>query len=130
MTYTFPNTPFSLKDLDLDKELGICTIGSRRQKVSSHPSPHRHSQLFIKGPIPFVWLQKANGIGGSTGVIAVGLWFYAGLHNSKRFKIDSRLDQLCGLTRQTRDQILRRLRDHDLIKLVTKHGAYPTVELL
>lgn len=37
------------------------------------------SGLFIKGPIPLAWLQKANALGGSTGTVAAGLWFYAGL---------------------------------------------------
>lgn len=130
MTYQYPKTPFSIKDLDLDKVLGICTPGNPRPKLVTHLPPSRSTQLFIKGPIPFSWLKKANAIGGCTGIIAVALWFYAGLHSSRRFRIDSRLDQLCGLSRQTRDQILRRLRDHGLIKLTPKQGAYPTIEIL
>ena len=87
-------------------------------------------RLFIKGPIPFEWLRKANALGGSTGAVASGLWFYAGLSGSKRFKIDSRLDLLCSLTRQTRNHILQRLHYARLIVLTPKHGAYPTVEIL
>jgi hypothetical protein len=39
--------------------------------------PRGYSGLFIKGPIPLAWLQKANALGGSTGTVAAGLWFYA-----------------------------------------------------
>lgn len=130
MTYQYPTKPLSLKDLDLDKELGIVTE-SNLSPNPVRPAPKlRPYRLFIKGPIPFDWLQRANGIGGSTGIVAVALWFYSGLHSSKRFRIDSRLDALCCLTRQTRDHILKRLEYRGLVKLFPKRGAYPTVEIL
>jgi hypothetical protein len=88
------------------------------------------SGLFIKGPIPIAWLQKANALGGSTGTVAAGLWFYAGLNKSRRFRIDRRLDQLCCVTRQTRNLVLGRLQSHSLIKIYPKRGAYPTIEVL
>jgi hypothetical protein len=86
--------------------------------------------LFIKGPIPLAWLQKANALGGSTGTVAAGLWFYAGLNKSRRFRIDRRLDQLCCVTRQTRNMVLGRLQSHRLINIYPKKGAYPTIEVL
>jgi hypothetical protein len=88
------------------------------------------SGLFIKGPIPLAWLQKANALGGSTGTVAAGLWFYAGLNKSRRFRIDRRLDQLCCVTRQTRNIVLGRLLSHRLINIYPKRGAYPTIEVL
>jgi len=130
MTYHYPTKPLFLKNLDLDKELGIVTDGNLSPNPSSSAHKPRPYRLFIKGPIPFDWLQKANAIGGSTGIVAVALWFYVGLHGSKRFKIDSRLDSLCCLTRQTRDHILKRLEYRGLIKLFTRRGSYPTVEIL
>ena len=105
------------------------TIGSNQSYEGSHEH-QKTLRLFIKGPIPFEWLRKANALGGSTGAVASGLWFYAGLCGRKRFKIDSRLDLLCGLTRQTRNHILQRLHYSQLIVLTPKHGAYPTVEIL
>jgi hypothetical protein len=88
------------------------------------------SDLFIKGPIPLAWLQKANALGGSTGTVTAGLWFYAGLNKSRRFRIDRRLDQLCCVTRQTRNIVLGRLQSHSLINIYPKRGAYPTIEVL
>ena len=58
MTYHYPKTPFSIKDLDLDKVLGICTPGNPRPKLVTHLPPPRSTQLFIKGPIPFPGLKK------------------------------------------------------------------------
>ena len=91
--------------------------------------PRSNSPTYVLA-IPFEWLRKANALGGSTVAVASGLWFYAGLCGSRRFKIDSRLDLLCGLTRQTRNHILQRLHYSQLIVLTPKHGAYPTVEIL
>lgn len=130
MSTPFIPKPFSLADIDLDEELGICTRPDPRPHCSATRVVRRTEKLFIKGPIPFDWLQRANAIGGSTGIVAVALWFYAGLNGNKRFKVDSRLDQLCGLTRQTRDHVLQRLDCRGLIRLNKRRGSYPTVEIL
>lgn len=86
-------------------------------------------KLFIKGPIPLGWLQSANRLGGSTGIVAVSLWFYAGLNKSTRFKIDGKLEKLTGITRQTRQHALRKLERAGLIRISAKVGAYPEVEI-
>ena len=92
--------------------------------------PNRTSKLFIKGPIPFEWLSRANAIGGSTGIVATGLWLYVGLNGSKYFKVDRKLDQFAGVSRQTRQQALHKLESAGLIKLTEHHGAYPVVEVI
>ena len=79
---------FSLRDIDLDKELGIYTPNK------PNPLPKRQPGLFIKGPIPLDWLKKANNLGGSTGLVAAMLWFYAGIACSKTIKLDSKIDDV------------------------------------
>lgn len=115
---------FSLKDIDLDKELGIIT--PQKPNLSSTKQPG----LFIKGPIPLEWLKRANNIGGSTGLVATMLWFYSGVTGSKTIKLDSKIDDVTGLTRQTRQDILKRLEWHGLIKLIPQRGGYPRVTIL
>jgi hypothetical protein len=115
---------FSLRDIDLDKELGIYTPNK------PNPLPKRQPGLFIKGPIPLDWLKKANNLGGSTGLVATMLWFYAGIACSKTIKLDSKIDDVTGLTRQTRQGILKRLEWHGLIKLFPQRGGYPRVTIL
>ena len=92
--------------------------------------PSKNSKLFLKGPIPFVWLQKANSLGGCTGVVATGLWFYVGINKSRYFKVDSKLDQFTSVTRQTRQNALKKLDIAGLIKLTNHDGSYPYVEIL
>ena len=115
---------FSLKDIDLDKELGI------HPPYKPTPKPTRQPGLFIKGPIPLDWIKKANNLGGSTGIVATMLWFYAGLTGSKTVKLDSKIDDVTGLTRQTRQQILKRLEWQGLIKLIPQRGGYPRVTII
>ena len=122
-TYLQPKK-FSLLDIDLDKELGRC------QPYTPPPKPTRQSGLFIKGPIPLDWLKRANNLGGSTGIVATVLWFYVGLTGSKTIKLDSKIDDVTGLTRQTRQLILKRLEIHGLIKLFPQRGGYPRVTVL
>jgi len=93
-------------------------------------TPSKNSKLFLKGPIPFVWLQKANSLGGSTGIVATGLWFYVGINKSRYFKVDSKLDQFASVTRQTRQNAFNRLKAAGLIKLTNHDGSYPYVEIL
>lgn len=118
------STPiFSLESLRVKEQPSTTIPPSPIKPKSKH-------QLFIKGPIPYIWLSKANALGGSTGVIANGLWFYVGLKKSRRFKIDHQLDKLSGVSRQTRQSALIKLERAGLIRLTNKAGNYPTVEIL
>jgi hypothetical protein len=114
----------SLADIDLDKVLGVYSAPSPVLK------PTKQQGLFIKGPVPLDWVKKANNIGGSTGLVATMLWFYVGLTGSKTIKLDSKIDDVTGLSRQTRQSILKKLERHGLIKLIPSYGAYPTVRIV
>ena len=114
---------FSLESLRVKEQPSTTIPPSPIKPKSKH-------QLFIKGPIPYIWLSKANALGGSTGVIANGLWFYVGLKKSRQFKIDHQLDKLSGVSRQTRQSALIKLERAGLIRVTNKAGNYPTVEIL
>jgi hypothetical protein len=86
--------------------------------------------LFIKGPIPYDWITIATSLGKSPGLVGLGLWFYKGLNNSYTFKIDHKLDDLCSISRQTRQDSLRKLDKAGLIKLTQPLGAYPHIQIL
>ena len=119
---------FLIANINFGEEAGENKPKPISSKVSIKPK--NASRLFLKGPIPFDWLQKANSLGGSTGIVATGLWFYVGLSRSKSFKIDSKLDGLTGVSRQTRQSALQKLEAAGLIKHSNHHGRYPLVEVL
>jgi len=127
MTNSSIHKALSLDQIDLDKELGISI---KDVPLVPQQRPPQTNRLFIKGPIPFGWLRRANAIGGTTGIVATSLWFYVGLNGAKTFKVDGRLDQLCGLSRQTRDKCLKRLHTHRLLRLSPHHGSFPWIQIL
>ena len=127
MTNSSIHKALSLDQIDLDKELGISI---KDVPLVPQQRPPQTNRLLIKGPIPFGWLRRANAIGGTTGIVATSLWFYVGLNGAKTFKVDGRLDQLCGLSRQTRDKCLKRLHTHRLLRLSPHHGSFPWIQIL
>ena len=124
MTTYIPLKKLSLLNIDLDKELGVYSMPNPVLKPTKQPG------LFIKGPIPLGWMKRANNLGGSAGSVATMLWFYVGLTGSKTIKLDSQVDDVTGLSRQTRQSILKKLQRDGLIKVIQRYGAYPTVVVL
>jgi len=49
----------------------------------------RHAP-FIKGPIPWRWIQNAMVLRGSALAVGIALWYFAGLKKSRIFKIGMR----------------------------------------
>jgi hypothetical protein len=90
----------------------------------------RTNNLFIRGPIPFDWLMRANNIGGKAGLVGNALWLYVGLKKSLAFKIDGKLDLLCGISRQARQSNLKKLEENGLIKFTNRSGCYPQIEII
>ena len=85
---------------------------------------------FIKGPIDYEWLRRANELGGSEGKVAVALFYFKGVNKSDRFRLTGRIDELASVVRQTRQRALLRLAEAGLIRLTQSKGAFPTVEML
>ena len=122
MLKTTPIKTSHLCKIDIDKELGTYSAPPITKPISKY-------NLFIKGPIPFEWLRRANSLGGTTGAIAVGLWFYAGLTKCTQFKIDGKLDLLAGVTRHTRQAALARMERAGLISIERLTGAFPLIKI-
>lgn len=84
---------------------------------------------FIKGPVWCDWLAKASKIGTAPGLVGNALWFYVGIEGTYKFKIDSMVSLLTGLTRQTISSSLKQLANAGLISLYPKRGSYPTIHI-
>lgn len=84
---------------------------------------------FIKGPVWCEWLAKASKVGISPGLVGNALWFYVGITNAQKFKIDSMIREITGLSRQTISRSLKRLEKAGLISIYPQRGSYPTIHL-
>lgn len=85
---------------------------------------------FIKGPIPFDWLQSANALPGKAGQVGIALWFLSGVKQSKIVKVTSEAETLAGCVRQTFAKGLVELEGAGLISVTRNPGQKPTVEIL
>jgi DNA-binding transcriptional ArsR family regulator len=84
---------------------------------------------FIKGPVWCDWLAKASKVGVSPGLVGNALWFYVGVNNAQKFKIDSRVKEITSLSRQTISTSLKQLEKAGLISIYPARGSYPTIHL-
>ena len=58
----------------------------------------RSTHLFLKGPIPLTWLQRAAALGSPALRVALGLWFQAGLKRSRELRASNRKLGVLGLS--------------------------------
>ena len=90
----------------------------------------RPESKFIRGPIPFDWMKRANKLGGKVGAVGLALWFLSGLRKSKDFKITGEVEELAAVDRKTLYRALEALESSGLISLRRLEGARPIVTLL
>lgn len=88
------------------------------------------SVKFIKGPIPFDWIQRANSLPGKAGQVGLALWFLSGVKQSKIVKVTSEAETLAGCVRQTFAKGLSELEKAGLISVARNPGQKSTVEIL
>ncbi|MDZ7655706.1 MAG: hypothetical protein U0997_07150 [Sulfurimicrobium sp.] len=93
-------------------------------------SERKATPKFIKGPIPFDWMQTANALPGKAGQVGIALWFLAGVKKSKTVKITSEAERLAGCVRQTFAKGLAALEVAGLVAVERKPGQKATVEII
>jgi len=100
---------------------------SRLQNVKTRVPRHRKGERFLRGPIPWYWLQLAMRLPGKAFHVGIGLWFLAGLEKSGRVTCSaSRL----GLPRKTASRGLVALETAGLVKVERAAGRSPRVTIL
>lgn len=125
MTYQRQKTA----DVPTSADAAIPTI-----KLAYNPSTGRHGKQarvdrFIRGPIPFEWMQKANVLPGKAGAVGLTLWFLNGVKRSSTFAVTAEAEALAGCSRQAFARGLDALASINLIRIVRCPGARPRVTL-
>jgi len=88
------------------------------------------AKLFIRGPIPYDWMQSANKLSGKAGAVALALWFLRGLKNATTFAVTAEAERMAACSRQAFARGLKALEDVDLIKVSRAMGRRPIITLL
>lgn len=84
---------------------------------------------FIRGPISFDWMQKANDLPGKAGAVGLALWFLKGVKRSSTFAVTAEAKALAQCSRQAFARGLAALAAAGLISVQSKKGARPTVTI-
>ena len=92
------------------------------------PPRHRKGERFLKGPIPWKWLQKAMALPGRALHVGVGLWFQAGMKKSRTVAFP--LSKLPGVTRWSARRGLGVLKTAGLVSVEILPGRAPRVTIL
>jgi hypothetical protein len=90
----------------------------------------KSTQRFIRGPIPWVWLCKANQLRGSALGVALALWYLAGLTSSKTMALTNGPLRDLGIDRYAKRRGLAALESAGLVAVERRRGRNPVVTLL
>ena len=91
---------------------------------------HQQGELFLKGPIPWQWLERAAQLPGKTLHVAITLWQRAGMGKSNRLKLSTKVLDGMGVDRYAKRRALTALEGAGLVSVERHHGKNPIVTLL
>jgi hypothetical protein len=86
--------------------------------------------LFLRGPIPISWLDKAAALPGKTLNIAIALWWLHGMAKGKPLKLTQTALNYFNVKRDAASDGLARLENSKLIQVERHAGRRPTISIL
>ncbi len=119
---------FNPDNFKTDKPISSGSINhsNPEKKVSTNRKQHQ----FLKGPIPLPWLIIAEQLPGKTYVVALAIWFRAGLCKSMTLTLPSVTLKQFGIDRSAKKRALNHLESVSLITVVRTNGKNPTITIL
>lgn len=104
---------------------------SGEPSLSTTPPRHKRGEPFLKGPIPLDWLGRAAGLRGkSPVVVALALWFQAGVDKRRTVSLTGSLLGRFGSKRHSGYRGLVKLEQAGLVSVDRRPGRSPVVTLL
>jgi hypothetical protein len=95
----------------------------------TRPPRHRPGEWFLRGPIPWPWLETAARLPGKALALALVLWREAGRHRNRTVKLCLSRAGL-GVSEQAGRRALRRLERAELVTVLRKTGRGLEVTIL
>jgi len=93
-------------------------------------------RLFIKGPIPDDWIEKACQLGKGCGDLSWPLWHLHGMYNkhdskeNRSFPLSNKLLEKYGISKLRKSNALKALEGAGLISIVQEPGSLPIVTMI
>src|SRR5438309_1656149 len=99
-------------------------------KLPKRPPRHRQGERFLRGPIPWNWLQAAIGMPGKALHVAIVLWREAGCRKNRTVRFRSTVLRAMGIGPQAARRGLRKLEKAGLLTIGQKPGQSLEVIIL
>ena len=100
----------------------------------------RQYKEYVRGPLPLKWFQSASSISRTAGVVGLIIWKIAYQrklwgHGSQRrtsgyIKVTNQTCMKWGICGNSKNTALRRMEEAGLIRLETKRGRSPIVQII
>ena len=103
--------------LQLDQTTGVL--------VESPPK-----MLFLRGPIPIAWLERAASLPGKAYQLGTALWWLNGMSKGNPFKVTRKALDHFHISRDATSDGLKRLEQLGLIKVERSPGKRPVVSIV
>ncbi len=102
--------------------------------ISQPPRPkaprHKPGEMFLKGPIPWEWLEKAARLPGRALAVALVAWHLRGLRRSSTFRLEPSKVRSLGLSPRAARRGVKALEKAGLMAVSRHRGRSPDVTLL
>lgn len=128
-----PN-PFDVDRLRIPDSGHLMLSSGNHQKPRQPPRPrlprHKPGELFLRGPIPWRWLEAAARLPGRAFVVGVVLWHLAGLRRHRTVRLTPSKTRSLGLSPRVTRRGLKALEGASLIAVDRHRGRSPDVTIL
>jgi DNA-binding transcriptional ArsR family regulator len=115
---------------DLEKlRLPVGNLATSTAPVRPQKPRHRQGELFLKGPVPWNWLQVASQLPGKALAVGLTVWHLAGLQSKNTVRLAPSKTRSLGLSPRVARRGLRALEDAGLVSVGRHPGRSPDVSL-
>lgn len=90
---------------------------------------HKPGELFLKGPIPWAWLEKAARLPGKALAVGLVAWHLRGLRKTNNFRLEPSKVRSLGLSPRVARRGLKALENAGLVAVDRHRGRSPDVTL-
>jgi hypothetical protein len=97
---------------------------------SSRPPRHRPGEKFLKGPIPWAWLDSAGRLPGKALAVGLLLWKRAGVARKRTIRLCLANSRALGLNRDSARRGIRALERANLVEVRRRPGQALDVTIL
>lgn len=103
---------------------------SEIDEIQLFPAPSKSSELFLRGPIPLWWLERAGKLPGKALHVGVSLWFLRGVTKNDTVHFNQSQQSRYGVKRDAARRAVQALEGAGLIAVKRDSGKRQEITLI